>query len=71
MFRYFATRYSARVHSLLVSWNLVVGFWVGSQDFRNQVASLQHALRLPTWSLALFTALVNITLAYRTWQTQR
>lgn len=71
MIQNFAAHYSARVHSLLVGWNLVVAFWVGSQDFRNQVAGLQHAIHLPTWTLALFTALVNITLAYRTWQTQR
>lgn len=71
MLRHFAVRYSAPVHSLLVGWNLIVGFWVGSQDFRNQVAVLQHELHLPTWTLAVFTALVNITLAYRSWQKQR
>lgn len=71
MLRYFATRYRARVHSLLVGWNLVVGFWIGSQGFRDEVAGLQHTLHLPTWTLAAFTAFVNITLAYRSWQKQR
>jgi hypothetical protein len=71
MIRYFATRYSAQVHAMLVSWNLIVGFWIGSRGFRDEVAELQHALHLPTWTLALFTGLINITLAYRTWNKQR
>jgi len=71
LIRYFATRYSAWTHSILVGWNLVVGLWIGSQAFRDQVAGLQHDLHLPTWTLALFTGLINITLAYRTWSKPR
>jgi hypothetical protein len=71
MVRTFAARYSARVHSLLVGWNLIVGFWIGSQQFRDEVAALQRALHLPTWTLALLTGLINITLAYRAWNKQR
>lgn len=71
MIRNFAAQYSARVHSMLVGWNLIVGFWIGSQEFRNEVSGLQHALHLPGWTLALFTGLVNITLAYRAWNKQR
>lgn len=71
MVRTFAARYSAWVHSMLVGWNLIVGFWIGSQEFRDEVAALQHALHLPTWTLALLTGLINITLAYRAWNKQR
>ncbi|MGC1359888.1 MAG: hypothetical protein WA419_14745 [Silvibacterium sp.] len=71
MIRYFAARYSARVHSLLLTWNSLAAFYVGSSDFRDEVATVQHALRLPTWGLALFTGLVNVTLAYRAWNKQR
>jgi hypothetical protein len=71
MIHHFATRYSAWVHSMLVSWNLIVGFWIGSQEFRNEIAGFQHMLHLPTWTLVLFTGLINITLAYRAWNKQR
>lgn len=69
--RYFLNRYPAWAHSLLVGWNALVGFWVGSQGFRDAVAKIQQQLHLPTWTLALFTGLINITLAYRTWQKNR
>jgi len=71
MIRYLATRYSARVHALLVGWNSVATLFVASADFRNEVAGLQRTLHLPTWVLALFTGLINVTITYRSWQKQR
>ena len=71
MICYLATRYSARVHVLLVGWNSVAAIFVASADFRNEVVGLQRTLHLPTWTLALFTGLINITITYRSWQKQR
>ena len=71
MIRYWLSRCSAQVHAFLVGWNSLVAFYVGSQPFRDAVAGLQHTLHLPTWTLALFTGLINITVAYRNWQKQR
>lgn len=67
MIRYLLMRYSAWTHAILLGWNSIAAFYVGSADFRGEVAGLQHALHLPTWTLALFTGLINITATYRNW----
>lgn len=67
MMRNFLARYSAWAHAVLLAWNSVAAFYVGSADFRSEVSGLQHALHLPTWTLALFTGLINITVTYRNW----
>lgn len=71
MIRYFLMRYSAWTHAILLGWNSVAACYVGSSDFRGEVAGLQHLLHLPTWTLALFTGLINITATYRSWNKQR
>jgi hypothetical protein len=71
MVRFLAARYSARAHAILLGWNSIAAFYVGSSEFRNEVAGLQHSLHVPTWVLALFTGLANITATYRNWQKQR
>jgi hypothetical protein len=71
MIHYFLVRYSAWTHAVLLGWNSVALFYLGSADFRNELAGLQHDLHLPTWTLVLLTGLINITIAYRNWQKQR
>lgn len=71
MVQQFLTGYSAFNHAVLLAWNSVVAFYLGSADFRSEVAGMQHALHLPTWTLVLFTGLINITVTYRNWQKQR
>jgi hypothetical protein len=66
--QYFATRYSAWAHSALVAWNTFVGFYVGSEQVKQEVQHLQATLHLPTWMLALVTSLANITFMYRNWK---
>lgn len=70
MVRNLAVRYSAGAHSLLIGWNSLAAVYVGSPEFRNAVEELAHNLRLPLWILALFTALINITVSYRNWEKQ-
>lgn len=71
MLRTLVARYSASAHAILLGWNSVAAFYVGSADFRNEVSGLQHSLHLPTWTLALLTGLINITASYRDWQKQQ
>lgn len=71
MMRFLMSQYSVKVHSLLLMWNSLAAFYVGSADFRNQVAGLQHTLHLPASTLALLTGLINITVTYRNWQKPR
>lgn len=68
MFRCLATRYSARVHSLLLGWNALAAAYVGSAGFRDAADGLARTLRVPLWAVALFTGLINITVSYRNWQ---
>lgn len=70
MLRSLVARYSASAHAILLGWNSVAAFYVGSADFRNEVSGLQRSLHLPTWILALLTGLINITATYRDWQKQ-
>lgn len=71
MIRNLATHYSARAHSLLLAWNSLAAVYVGSADFRNAVAGAAHSLRLPLWTLALFTGLINVTVSYGNWKKQQ